>query len=136
MRIRFRHSVFDPLIRSGIQPEESGPVQFSLQEEVYRDHLLLSPFKPGETVFKGNFPKRNRVMALLSDATVIVEASDTSGSLHQAAKCQRLGRWLFIMRAVADDPSLTGAARFIGQPGVGILKSSRRRSMIVYFMCT
>jgi hypothetical protein len=29
VRTRFRHSVFDPLIRSGIQPEESSPVQFS-----------------------------------------------------------------------------------------------------------
>lgn len=95
-----------------------------LQEEIYREHLLLSPFAPGEAVFKGNFPKRNRVMALLSDATVIVEASDTSGSLHQAAECVRSGRWLFIMKSVVDNPNLTWPQRFLGKPKVAVLSST------------
>jgi predicted Rossmann fold nucleotide-binding protein DprA/Smf involved in DNA uptake len=77
------------------------------QEQIWREHLLISPFPEGRLVFRSNFPQRNRVMAALSDATVIIEAYDTSGTLHQAAECQRLGRWLFIARAVADDPSLT-----------------------------
>ena len=94
-----------------------------LQEEIYSHHLLISPFKDGETVFKSNFPKRNRVMAAISDATVIVEASDTSGTLHQAAECQRLGRWLFIMESVTKNPALTWPARFIGKNRVAILSS-------------
>ncbi len=96
-----------------------------LQEEIYRDHLLLSPFAVGEAVFKANFPKRNRVMALLSDATVIVEASDTSGSLHQAAECVRSNRWLFIMKSVLAAPSLTWPARFLGQERVVVLSSTQ-----------
>lgn len=92
-----------------------------LQELIYHDHLLLSPFADGEHVFKGNFPKRNRVMAALSNATVIVEASDTSGTLHQAAECQRLGRWLFIAKAVVDDPSLTWPSKFLGKPHTAVL---------------
>lgn len=96
-----------------------------LQEEIYERHLLLSPFAPEEPVFKANFPKRNRVMALLSDATVIVEASDTSGSLHQAAECLRSDRWLFIMKAVAEDPSLTWPKKFIGHPKVSVLSSTK-----------
>jgi DNA processing protein len=96
----------------------------NLQEEIYSNHLLISPFGIGEAVFKGNFPKRNRVMALLSDATVIVEASDTSGTLHQAAECLRQGRWLFIMKSVVDDPTLTWPTRFVGKPKVVILSST------------
>jgi DNA processing protein len=92
-----------------------------LQEEIYEKHLLLSPFADGEAVFKANFPKRNRVMALLSDATVIVEASDTSGSLHQAAECLRSDRWLFIMKTVAEDASLTWPQKFLGHPKVCVL---------------
>jgi DNA protecting protein DprA len=84
-----------------------------LQEGIYERHLLLTPFKVGETIHRSNFPKRNRVMAAISDATIIVEASDTSGTLHQAAECQRLGRWLFILRSVANNPSVTWPARFI-----------------------
>jgi DNA protecting protein DprA len=95
-----------------------------LQEEIYRNHLLLSPFAPGEITYRSSFPKRNRVMAMLSDATVIVEASDTSGTLHQAAECQRQGRWLFIMKSVAENPALTWPKSFIGKPKVVVLSST------------
>ena len=84
-----------------------------LQEEVYQEHLLVSQFRPGDRVFKSNFPQRNRLMALISDATVVVEASDTSGTLHQASECTRLGRWLFIARSVVEDPRLTWPKRFL-----------------------
>lgn len=97
---------------------------YALQEVLYRHHLLLSPFPAGERVFPSNFPKRNRVMAALTDATVIVEASDTSGTLHQAAECQRLGRWLFIMKSVADDPELTWPRKFLGKPKVAVLSAT------------
>lgn len=95
-----------------------------LQERIWREYLLLSPFREGGTVYRSNFPIRNRVMAAVSDATVIIEASDTSGTLHQAAECQRLGRWLFIARSVVDDASLTWPQRFVGKPKVGILKTT------------
>lgn len=97
----------------------------ALQEWIYNEHLLISPFRDGEPVFRGNFPKRNRVMAALSDATVIVEASDTSGTLHQAAECQRLGRWLFIMKSVAEDPALKWPTSFIGKDRVAVLASTK-----------
>jgi len=92
-----------------------------LQEEIYRHHLLLTPFAPSDSVFKGNFPARNKVMAAVSDATVIVEASDTSGTLHQAAECQRLGRWLFILRSVIETPSVSWPSRFVHSPKTAII---------------
>jgi DNA processing protein len=84
-----------------------------LQEAIYKHNLLISPFAPGSSTHKGNFPQRNKVMAALSDITVIIEASDTSGTLHQAAECQRLGRWLFIAKSVAEDPNLQWPTRFL-----------------------
>lgn len=99
-----------------------------LQERIHREHLLVSPFPVGAAVYKSNFPQRNRTMAAISDATVIIEASDTSGSLHQAAECQpgRLDRWLFIGKSVVDDPNLTWPKRFIGQafPKARVLNST------------
>lgn len=95
-----------------------------LQEELWREHLLLTPFRVGEQTFRGNFPKRNRVMAAISDATVIVEASDTSGTLHQAAECGRLGRWLFIMRSVAEDHTLSWPGKFLDKPKVAVISST------------
>lgn len=85
----------------------------ALQETIYRDHLLISQFPSGERVFPSNFPKRNKLMAALSDATAVMEASDASGTLHQAAECTKLRRWLFIAKSVADDPSLTWPKNFL-----------------------
>jgi DNA processing protein len=87
----------------------------ALQEAIYADHLLVSQFPVGSTTHRSNFPERNRLMAALSDATVVIEASDTSGTLHQSAECQRLGKWLFIAKSVAEDPSLTWPAKFLGR---------------------
>jgi DNA processing protein len=93
-----------------------------LQERIYREHLLISPFAEGEAVFKSNFPARNRVMAAVSDGTVIIEASDTSGTLHQAAECTRLKRWLFICQAIVDDPAIKWTAKFLSYERAVVLK--------------
>lgn len=95
-----------------------------LQETIYANHLLLTPFKVGQRVYPSNFPQRNRVMALLSDATVIVEASDTSGTLHQAAECVRQNRLLFIAKSVVDDNSLTWPKQFVGKACVRVLEKT------------
>lgn len=96
-----------------------------IQEQIYRDHLLISPFPPGERVFRSNFPERNKLMAALCDATAIVEAGETSGTLHQAAECLRLGRWLFFAKSMIDNQSLQWPQRFVGKPHVKVLKSSQ-----------
>jgi DNA processing protein len=84
-----------------------------LQEQIYREYLLISRFPKGDSTFKTSFPLRNRLMAVLSDATIVMEASDTSGTLHQAAECTKLGRWLFMAKAVVDDPTLTWPKKFL-----------------------
>lgn len=94
-----------------------------MQEDIWRRHLLLSPFPSGSQVFPSNFPKRNRVMAAISDATVIIEASDTSGTRHQAAECTRLGRPLFLARSLVENNSITWVRGFLGKPGVHVLDS-------------
>lgn len=85
-----------------------------LQEAIYRDHLLISQFPKGTRTFRSHFPERNRLMAAVSDATVVIEASDTSGTLHQSAECVKLGRWLFIAKSVVDNPALSWPAKFLG----------------------
>ena len=45
-------------------------------------------------------------MALLSDSTVIVEAGENSGSLHQGWEALRLGRSLFLLESLLQDPAL------------------------------
>lgn len=88
-----------------------------LQEEIWSHHLLVSQFPSGTRTYPSDFPKRNRLMAALTDASIIVEASDTSGTLHQAKECVRLNRWLFIMRSVVEDPRLTWPGSFLHGKG-------------------
>lgn len=96
----------------------------SLQERIYRDHLLVSPFEPGSRIFPANFPRRNRLMAAMSDATAIVEAGEKSGTLHQAAECRRLDRWLFLARSLADNAALTWPAKFLKYDRTAVLDST------------
>ena len=56
----------------------------ALQEEVARNGLLLSERQPGESVQRGHFAARNRLLVSLSCALVVVECPDRSGALISA----------------------------------------------------
>lgn len=98
----------------------------ALQRQIYREHLLLSPFTWGDKFVPSNFPERNRIMARVAMATIIIEASDTSGSLHQAAESVQVGHPVFIAATVLDNPKLTWPRRFIGddKPYGRVLRTS------------
>ena len=84
-------------------PRENADLQRLIMEQ----HLAVSQFPSGRPMERSNFPRRNRTMALLTDATVIVEAADGSGCISQGWEALRLGRRLFIMRAVVDNKALS-----------------------------
>ena len=77
-----------------------------LQQEIMRSHLAISQFPSGYPIEPGNFVMRNRTMALTANASVIVEAGETSGSLHQGWEALRLGRPLFIWTSIVNNRSL------------------------------
>jgi DNA processing protein len=85
----------------------------ALQEEIGREHLLVTQFGPGSPSLRTNFPQRNRTMALLTDATVIVEAGESSGTLHQGWEALRLGRPLFLMESLTKDARLSWPAEMV-----------------------
>jgi len=78
-----------------------------LQQLLMREHLVVSQFSEGHPTTRKNFPLRNRTMALVSDASVIVEAGDGSGSLSQGWEALRLGRPLFLMASILDQRGLS-----------------------------
>lgn len=85
-----------------------------LQDEIQRDHLLVSQFASGTKVGRHTFPMRNKTMALISDATVIIEAGNRSGTLHQGWEAIRIGRPLFLAKSLFDDGSLEFPRKFEG----------------------
>lgn len=97
------------LLRNEVYPEKNR----ALQERLMREQLVVSQFSAGRAVQPKNCPIRNRTMALLTDATVIVEAGEKSGTLHQGWEALRLGRLLFILESVANNPTLAWPAEMI-----------------------
>lgn len=92
-----------------------------LLEEIKNNHLAISQFPEGYPMKGENFPRRNRTMALICDATIVIEASEKSGTRHQGWEAIRLGRHLFLLDNVASDPSLTWPKELI-QYGAQVLK--------------
>jgi DNA processing protein len=90
-----------------------------LQSQIMRDHLALSQFTVGMPVHRRNFPIRNRTMALLSAFTVIAEAAEHSGSLHQGWEVLRLGRPLFIAEHMFE-PRQDWVSEFVRYGAVGL----------------
>lgn len=78
-----------------------------LAEDIICRGLLLSPSLPHEEKGRYLFPRRNILMARLSKATVIIEAGETSGVVHQAAECLRQGQTLILLKSLVANPSLT-----------------------------
>ncbi len=103
-----------------------------LHDRIARDHLLISqvPFfryaKEPFRAHRAHFPERNELMASVSDATVIVEASDTSGTLIQARACMHQGRPLFLLRSLVDNDEVSWPKRFMGQAGVFALEDTQQ----------
>ncbi len=85
----------------------------ALFERIAREHLAVSQFESGTTVHRGMFPIRNRTMALLTDATIIVEAGETSGTRHQGWEAIRLGRPLFLLESVVTSGEASWAAQML-----------------------
>jgi len=78
-----------------------------LQDFIMNNHLAISQFPISYPIQPRNFVIRNRTMALISNISIIVEAKDSSGSLHQGWEALRLGRPLFIWESIVKDASLT-----------------------------
>lgn len=84
-----------------------------LQSEIAKHHLLISqvPVKrysnqKNPTSNSFFFPERNITMSALTDATIIVEAGETSGTLVQARHALKQGRKVFILESNFQNPGL------------------------------
>jgi DNA processing protein len=66
------------------------------------------------------FPERNATMSALTEATVIVEAGDTSGTLIQARHALQQGRKLFILDSCFRIPDLRWPSKFLERGAIRI----------------
>ena len=74
---------------------------------------VVSEFAPDVIPSRGTFPRRNRIISGLADATVVVEAGARSGALTTAAWALEQGRGLHIVPGRVGDPSVAGCLAFL-----------------------
>jgi DNA processing protein len=88
-----------------------------LYETIAKDHLLISQvpivsYEQKDIMFtRFFFPERNKTMSALSEATIIVEAGETSGTLVQAKAALKQGRKVFILNSNFENPKLSWPQR-------------------------
>ena len=78
---------------------------------------VLSEFAPDTQPSRGTFPRRNRIISGLADATVVVEAGARSGALTTAAWALEQGRSLYLVPGRLDDPAVAGCLAFLREAG-------------------
>ncbi len=80
----------------------------TLIEEIAASGGLLTELLPGAPPRRSFFPTRNRLLAALADAVLVVQAGEASGSLITAKWAAKLGRPLFAVAPPAETPDWSG----------------------------
>lgn len=90
----------------------------ALQDRIAREYLLISQVpveRYDAQTYRVNrffFPERNKTMAALTEATIIIEAGETSGTLVQAREALKQKRKLFILNSCFERTDLTWPRRY------------------------
>ena len=74
---------------------------------------IVSEFAPDVQPTKGTFPRRNRIISGLADATVVVEAGARSGALLTANWALEQGRECYIVPGSIDSPTAAGCLAYL-----------------------
>lgn len=94
-----------------------------LFEEILENGSLISEVMPNERARPERFLTRNRLIAALSKATIIVEAAFRSGSLRTAHDAAELMRLVLAVPGPITSPTSDGCHRLIGNRQAEIVTS-------------
>lgn len=73
------------------------PANKDIYDLISMNGLLISEMPPGQIPLRRYFPSRNRLIAGLSDCTLIMEAGNCSGTLHTASFAANQGKEVFVL---------------------------------------
>jgi DNA processing protein len=86
--------------------------------------VLVSEIAIGAAVGRPDFARRNRIIAGLAEAVVVVEAPDRSGALLTAAAAVTIGRELYAVPGPIDAMASRGCNRLIADQQASLVTSS------------
>ena len=94
----------------------------ALHARIAEHGVLVSEHPPGTVAHRGQFPRRNRIIAGLSLGTVVVEAAQRSGSLITARLAGEAGREVFALPGSIHNPKARGCHRLLRE-GAALVES-------------
>lgn len=100
------------------------PEHRKLAEDISKQGAVISDYPLGTQPESRNFPPRNRIIAGLSLATIVVEAGETSGALITAEFAVNQGRDVFAVPGSILTPQSEGTNRLIEQGARPLLRMS------------
>ncbi len=92
-RVRVHWPVRAARLRCGARASTAyPPANKNLAYQIAERGLIVSEFPLDTRPLAGNFPRRNRIIAALAQAVLVVEAAPESGSLITARLAAEMGR--------------------------------------------
>lgn len=96
----------------------------SLAQSIVKQGLLVSEYAAGTQPDRANFPRRNRIIAGLSRATLVIEAPQKSGALITARLANDYNRDVYALPGSLDNPCSRGSLELLNQGAQVILGES------------
>ncbi|OFU52042.1 DNA-processing protein DprA [Aerococcus sp. HMSC10H05] len=96
----------------------------NIQQYIGRHHLLVSPLPNHAKIQRWHFPYRNLVIAGLSQATIVVEAAEKSGSLITANYALQENRQVFAVPGAINHSLSSGCNQLIYDGATPALQAS------------
>lgn len=91
-----------------------GPVSnYRLAQRIEKDGCILTEYPPQEPAYKEHFPARNRIIAGMSLATLVIEAPERSGALITARFALEYNRSVFAIPGNITQETSKGANMLI-----------------------
>ena len=95
-----------------------------VSKEIQKQGGLISDFMSGTPPNRENFPKRNRIIAGLADATLVVEARKKGGALITADIANSYSRDVFAVPGRVGDKNSEGCNNLIRRNQAALVQSS------------
>jgi len=100
------------------------PIHYQISNEMQKHGALVCDFMSGTNPDRENFPKRNRIIAGIADATIVIEARKKGGALITAGIANSYSRDVFALPGRVGDENSEGCNNLIRRNQAALIQSA------------
>ncbi len=118
------------VLAQGLERDPGGDSGALLARIRREGGVLLTERLPQEPATRWAFPRRNRLIAALAKATVVVEAGLRSGALYTAQAALELGQEVYAVPGRIDTPASQGSNALLLEGAIPLIRSAQVLSLV------